>query len=151
MRRDEKTGRSIPETLGDLLKYVEDEMDPRLVGDVERKLDCVQAVRAMIEFTAGHADCKLSDKLDIDQMMGQVIVKSAQFARARIAAQNQQQEAGDDIVQLAGMVVQSGDKKRMLAFVEKLEAAIRHPAVHPEKHAGLKKVINWVRMNATGN
>lgn len=151
MRRDQKTGRSVPETLGDLLHYVEQEMDPRLVGNVERKLDCVNAVRAMIENTRGGANVKLREDVNVDQMMGQVIMKSAQFARARLREQLQTYEAPDELVMLAGIIVHTGDKKRMGALVEKLEQALRHPALHPAKHDGLKKVINWVKMNLQGN
>ena len=151
MRRHPITGKSIPENLGELLRYVQDELDPRLVGNAERKEDMLMAVSSMIEFTKGGPKVPLRPDVDIDQMIAELIVKSAQFSRARIRQQLEDDAPNDLLVHTAGIAIATGDKRRMLAFAEKLDEACRDPSVHPSKIAGVKKLAAWVRLNATGN
>ena len=151
MRQDPSTGRSVPDTLGELEAWVNGEFDPALIGGAERKGDMRQAVAAMIEFTPGGRAAKLAPFRSFEELLGILVMKSGQFARARIREERSSQEPNDLTMETAKLVIQSGNKEKMRRFADQLEVAMRHPAVHPEKHAGLKKLIEYVRMNANGN
>lgn len=149
MRRDPVSGKSVPDTLGELLHYFEGEFDPRIIGGAERKGDVLEAVHAMIDATPGGARARLTQQLDFESLCGMLVVKSMAFARARIRESQEALEPNDQVMATAGMVVLHGTSQQKEHFAQQLEAACRHPAVHPEKHPGLKKLADWVRGHVT--
>lgn len=151
MRRDPTTGRSVPETLGETLTYFEGEFDEKVVGGAERKGDVLDLLRATINFSPEGARTKINPNLSFDEFCGQLIIRSAAFASARIREHLESQAPNDMMMETARIVILTGDKVRMRKFAEQLRKACLHPAVHPEKHTGLKRLAAWVEMNADGN
>jgi len=150
VRRDPVTEKSVPDTLGELLEFFQGEFDPKLIGGIERKEDLLLAIRDIIDRTPGGKKAKLSP-LPFEAMVSQLVVMSGRYARARIRERQEQLEPNDDLMQLAGAVVATGDRQKMLAFADRLDEALRHPTVHPERKPGINKLAEWVRMNARGN
>jgi hypothetical protein len=151
MRKDPATGKLVPGTLGELKEWFSGEVDPKVLGPDGRKDDVLTAIDAMVEFERGGERALINPALSHEQLCAELVVKSAQFSRARIREAQEANGPNDETMLLAGAVVRTGDRKKMLAFAEELEKTLLHPSVHPSKHHGIRKLAAWVRMNGKGN